>query len=115
VSHVQDPSKADRRALRELAGTAYDRELSACLRELLSHFHDWEARRIDSFQLSDLIHKFHDGPSRELYKIFTGMKPAELVARAIVHGLLKREEVPSQLLMKLEQKINVFQELERDE
>ena len=112
---MQDSSKADRPTLRELAGTAYDRELSACLRELFSQYRDWEARRIDSFQLSDLIHKFHDGPSRKLYTIYTGMKPPELVARAIAHGLLKREEIPSQLLVKLEQKISVFQELERDE
>jgi hypothetical protein len=59
--------KSNRRKLRELAGVAYTRELSAELAKLEGDFGQWRSGEIDPFELSDRIHRFHDGISRDLW------------------------------------------------
>jgi DNA primase large subunit len=90
-----------RKALRRLANLAYERELGAELANLEARFAEWRAQRISAFQISDLIHEFHDGPSRELYKLYGSIDTAYLVARAIAQGLLHEDEAPTEILAKL--------------
>jgi len=97
----RDLTKAEKRKLRALAEEAYAHELDNALRDLDSGFSDWRQKHITGFQLSDLIHEFHQGPSRELFSDYTRLDPGLLVARAIARGLLKEHEVPEVLRMAL--------------
>jgi hypothetical protein len=98
-------TKSEKRTLRKLAGEAYARELHEALGDLDSAFSDWRNGRIDGFQLSDFIHDFHQGPSRDLYVQYTQTDPGLLVARAVARGLLKDSEVPKPLTSALSEVI----------
>ena len=103
-------SKANRRKLRELAGVAYERELGAQLSKLESEFTRWRRGEIDPFELSDRIHRFHDGISRDLYVLYGRLSPSHSVARAVAFQVLQEAEVPSELLEALERTIHFYKE-----
>lgn len=86
-----------RRRLTELAAIAHDRELGLHLSELEKAFRDWREGAIGPSELSDVIHRFHDGAGREIYGIYSTMKRDQLVARAIGVGLLSEAEVPAEM------------------
>ena len=90
-------TKANKRKLRQLAGVAYERELCAELAKLEVEFTRWRAGEIDPFELSDRIHRFHDGPSRDLYVRYTRVPPSQTVASALALQILQEEEVPSEV------------------
>jgi hypothetical protein len=90
---MPEVSKAQKRHLRDLAARAYDRELSAALEELHRHFQRWKAEEIAAWDLNELIHKHHNGISRELYNMYTGSDSLMPVARALARQFLSWEEV----------------------
>ena len=92
-------SKRVRKQARELVGIAYTRELNYHLDKLSQKFDDWRKNTVDCWELNDLIHKFHDGTSRDLYKTYNYTKDEVfLIARALVRGFLQSDEVPKELL-----------------
>jgi len=102
-------TKANKRRLRELSGLAYRRELGHELAKLEVDFSRWRGGEIDPFELSDCIHQFHDGVSRDLYVAYLGRNPSLEVARAIALHVLDRNEVPSEILAELEPLIQLFE------
>lgn len=94
-------TKVELRQLRALAGTAYERELSAALSDLAADLDAWRAQRINAFDLSDCVHEFHDGTARELWKLYNGLKPPLLVVGALERGVLTEADVPAKLRAKL--------------
>ena len=52
-------TKAQRKKLRQLAGVAWDRELDQELEELYQQFLNWRNKKIDGFELNQLIHDHH--------------------------------------------------------
>ena len=90
-------SKLIRKKLRELAGLAYERELSRALEMLDSHFARWRRQEIDCFKLNDRIHSFHQKTSRELWKTYSSMEDDFLVCRAVKLGFLFKEDVPEKV------------------
>jgi len=105
-------SKANKRRLRVLAGTAYTRELGNELAKLEIDFGRWRRGEIDPFELSDRIHRFHEGVSRDLYVTYRDLPPGQTVARAVAFEVLERAEVPADLLAALERTIQFFKEPE---
>ena len=101
-------AKAKRKAMRVLTNTTYERELSKELMVLHDQFHDWLKKKMDAWSLSDAIHRFHDGPARDLWARYTYLKPDMLVARAIAHGTLSPEEVPAEIRAELQASIEAF-------
>lgn len=101
-------TKTQKKKLRELAGIANERELDLELEILYHHFENWRNKKKSSFELSDLIHKFHQGPSREIWKMYTYSDPDTAVSRAVALGLLKKEDIPKNLLDILNSKIGFF-------
>jgi hypothetical protein len=95
---IREFTKSERRRLRALAEEAYARELDTALSDLESAFSDWRRKHISGFQLSDLIHEFHQGIARALYSDYTRLDPGLLVARAVSRRLLEEREVPDALL-----------------
>ena len=105
---MQRYTKAQRKKLRELAGIANERELDQELEKLYRHFESWRKKDICCFELSDLIHMFHQGASRELWKMYTYYDPDTAVSRAVALGLLKKEDIPENMLDILDLRIGFF-------
>ena len=94
-------TKSERKELRRLAGLAYERELGKTLEGLEENFRRWKKNKITTFELSELIHKFHNGVARELWSFYT-TGPAELnVKHAIVKGVILKNEISPGILEKL--------------
>ena len=83
---------------RELGGIAYERELSGELTKLESEFKRWRDGTIDALALSEAVHRFHQGPSRELYSKYDNSNVTFAVAHAIHRGVLSKEEVGADTL-----------------
>ena len=74
-------------------------------------FVQWRSGEIDPFELSDRIHQFHDGSSRNLYVLYRDLSPNHAVARAILLRLLQEDEVPAEILSALESAIEFYRGL----
>ena len=115
VSEMPDLwSKKQRRELRELQGLAWERELEEALRPLGEDFDAWRKGKISAFELSDRIHKFHNGRSRELFTRYTGSLEVWLIARAIVRGVIDESELSEDLRTELNEDIAEFRERWRE-
>ena len=79
-------SRKEAAQLRALAAEAWEAELRLALQALFEDFSRWSGHELDSFELSDRIHKFHDGISRELYKRYTALPAQAAVEYAIARG-----------------------------
>jgi hypothetical protein len=108
----RDFGRRHRRALRELADLAWERELSAELTTLAASFDEWKAGRLGPHDLSDRIHRFHDDAARGLYSLYTRVHSSQLVARAVGRGVLTEADVPADLLGDLARTIEYYR-LER--
>lgn len=91
-----------------LARLAYQRELDAALGELYTKFKEWKAETLTCHDLNDLIHEFHDGESRRLWKFYNYTKPDGQVASAVARGIIREDEVPPGILKSLQSKIEAF-------
>jgi len=106
---MQDVPKHIKRQIREWAGIAHDRDLRKALGELRDQFGLWERGEIDSFELNERVHRFHEDTSREIWKRYatTHLKPA--VASAVAAGVLHREELPADLLQHISGLIEFYE------
>ena len=80
---------------------AYERDLSRELARLEGEFRRWRSREIDAFTLSDAVHRFHQGPSRELFSKYDHSDPEWAVAHAIHRGVVSVEEAGADALESL--------------
>ena len=90
--------KRIKRLVREWAGVAHDRDLRDALSELRARFDRWDRGEIDSFELNNLIHRFHQDTARQIWKRYatTHLEPA--VASAVAAGVLREGELPEELV-----------------
>jgi hypothetical protein len=86
-----------KRLVRELAVRAYAEALGQELSKLHDHFHAWQEGRLSPFDLADEIHKFHQGPNRDLYVYFTRASRERVVAEAVVEGLIAEASLPDEV------------------
>jgi len=103
-------SKIQRRELRELQGLACERELEEALRPLREDFDTWEKGEISAFELSDRIHKFHNGRSRELFNLYSGSLDVLWIAHVVARGVIDESELSEDLRAELNDDIAVFRE-----
>ncbi len=96
-----------KRVLREYYWRAHDEELRRALAGLASDFDAWKVDGISNEELSERIHKFHDGVSREIFNRYDGKMLEVTVARAIVKGILERSQIPGDLQEHLGRSIEV--------
>jgi len=91
--------KPIKKALRRLADEAYEIELGRALAELHEQFGRWERGEASAFDLEAAIHRFHQGPARELWNRFSENAILEMVvAHAITEGTLDRAKIDRQVL-----------------
>ena len=94
-----DLTKSQRRRIRELAGTVPIRNLSRELGNLEHDFALWRRGEIDAHdKLSDCIHRFHQGPNRRLFSIYTGSALEMAVAAAIARGTVTEDEATAEIV-----------------
>lgn len=99
-----------KRALRDAAIAAHEEELRRALIPLEAAFQQWRAGRVGSGELAELIHGFHEGPARELFKKYNYGHLELAVAQAIVSGVLDRSRLPVELVQALRQAIAFYEE-----
>ncbi len=91
--------KPIKRALRTLSQVAHEAELRRALSQLSHYFDRWKTAEIDSFELSDRIHEFHNGANREIWLRYNSRVDLRvLVSYAVKEGLIKGESIPDDVL-----------------
>lgn len=95
---MSELSKQVRKQAGDLIGIAYSRELNHHLNNLAQRFDEWRQNTLDCWELNDLIHQFHDGISRDLYKTYSySNDQVFLISRALALGFLKKDELSKEL------------------
>ena len=89
---------------------AYERDLSQELARLEDEFRRWRSREIDSFALAEVIHRFHQGPSRELFSKYDDSNSEWAVAHAIHRGVVSVEEAGAEALELLARHLGFLRE-----
>ena len=95
---MADTPKRIKRLLREHGGQAHEEELRRALVPVAEAFKRWERGELGSAELSDIIHRFHQGPARELFDRYNNPYLELAVAHAITVGVLDRQTIPAELL-----------------
>jgi hypothetical protein len=101
-------SKHERALLRSLAEEAWEAELREALEGLFEQFCRWAEHDMSSFELNELIHEYHNGTARELYKRYVLDAKPTAIAYAIAAGYLGEEDVDPALRDKLVDDIETF-------
>jgi hypothetical protein len=99
---MRDYPKRIKRALREWAAEAHERELHRELTILDRSFAGWREGQLSSSALTELIHRFHNGPARELHNRYNSGYEDMNVAAALAAGILTREEMPAEVVEAIE-------------
>ncbi len=94
---MEQASKRRKRLVRQWASVAHDRELSQALLELRRHFDRWQRGEIGPSKLNELIHKYHQGAAREIWKHYATNHLEPAIGFCIATGILRRDELPSEL------------------
>ncbi len=105
---MADVPKRITRLVREWAGIAHDRDLRKALSDLRAQFDRWD--RGDAFELNDLVHRFHQDTSREIWKRYatTHLEPA--VASAVAAGVFRKDELPAELVQHIASLIALYEQ-----
>ena len=106
---MAEPTKRLKKLLREYHSRARTEELRRALNGLAGDFEAWKSGEIDSDELSDRIHRFHDGTSREIFKSYNLGRLEPVLARAIGEGILAKSNVTSELLKYLAGMIELYE------
>lgn len=107
---MQEVPKRLKRLVREWAAIAHDRDLRKALGELREQFDRWGRGEIDSFELNELVHRFHQDTAREIWKRYatTHLEPA--VASAVAARVLRKEELPAELVQHIAGLIEFYEQ-----
>ena len=85
--------------LREAVDLAYSRDLAIELGKVEEDFRKWRVGEIDEFELTENIHKYHNGPAKDLFGKYVGNPFIDnLTASALIDGLISSDEVPAELV-----------------
>ncbi len=102
--------KSIKKALRSLCQLAHEAALRRALEDLSQDVDRWKLAKIDSFELADRIHKFHDGPNREIYLRYASRANlCLLVSHAVHEGLIPKDSVPKEVFPYLENSLSFLQ------
>lgn len=90
-------AKATSKKMRELSSQSYERELRKELETLAEKFKSWQDNQMDTWDLEEAIHKFHNGVARELYKRYNYLSPEEILSYALFQNIIAYEELPEEI------------------
>ena len=107
---MAETPKRIKRLLREYAATAYEEDLRRALVSVAEAFKRWERRELGSGELTEMIHRFHQGPARDLWVRYNTADLEMPVAFAITTGVLSRDAIPAELLDHLARAMRFYEE-----
>lgn len=107
---MPDAPKRIKRLLREYAAAAHEEDLRRALLPVSEAFKRWERGELGSGELSEIIHRFHQGPARDLWLRYDTSHLETPVALAITTDLLPRETIPGELLEHLAGALRFYEE-----
>ena len=107
---MADTPKRLKRLLREYAAAAHEEELRRALLPISEAFGRWERRELGSGELTEIIHRFHQGPARDLWVRYNTPHLEMVVAFAITTGVLGRDTIPAELLAHLAGAMRFYEE-----
>ena len=90
-------SKKQKRILRELAVECHEWHLRTFLENLYEDFQKWGGYSIGALELTERIHKFHDGPARDLYKIYVLAPPELAICFAINNSVISFDAIDPEI------------------
>ncbi|HEY9025951.1 MAG TPA: hypothetical protein VIP05_16740 [Burkholderiaceae bacterium] len=102
-----ETTMAQRRLLRELCVTAHEVEAREALASLDHDFQRWREEEINSFDLIEAIHDFHQHAARDLYNAYSGRDELLTAMRAVAKGFVAADDVPESLRPLLQAQIDV--------
>jgi hypothetical protein len=88
-----DFTKSERKRIRQIADLAWERGRRIELRKIAVAIEEMECGRLTPFDVTDCIHRFHDGAARDLYKQFSNSLPWLAVCRAHLDGVLTDDDI----------------------
>jgi hypothetical protein len=102
-------TKNEKRVLRKLLAEAHRRELTQALERLYGEFRRWESGDIDSFELDETIHHYHQNDARIIWSRYNGGLPLLMVlAGTVQSGLMTLEELPAGFRQKVAKTLQVL-------
>ena len=110
---MEEMTKAEKRQLNQAAAKGHEEALRRALQKLDADFDLWRGAKIDSFELADRIHKFHQKEDREIYKRFVDRSPSDAHWVAIYclnEGLIRKEDIPEQGLAYVNKVRNIMRQ-----
>ena len=110
---MKEYPRAIRKKLNELSVLAWKRELDSELALLAERLDEWRGGRINSFELSEYIHRFHNGPSKNLWKRYNHDQSDISVAAAVVSGILKNDELTKEISDVIGERVSLFRQLSK--
>jgi hypothetical protein len=105
--------KAIKKDIQNLAAKAHEEELRRALLILSEKFDQWRSGSLTSFELTEQIHKFHNGDARELFKRYEYIAQELAVAMAIANGILPQDSISPEIIDALSRQIEGFKELKK--
>jgi len=92
---MKEMTKSQRRHLNELAGRAYECELSLAIDSVHQEIQKWKNKEMSRWEVDQKIHSYHDDEARSLYKTYVMLNdPRVAVAQAIAKGILESPGYP---------------------
>jgi hypothetical protein len=88
-----DITKSEKKRIRQLADLAWDRELRIELQKIAAAIEEMKNGQLTPFDVTDRIHKFHNGAARDLYNQFSHSLPWLAVCRAHLDGVLTDDDI----------------------
>lgn len=85
-------TKSERKLIRQLASTAWERQLREELKKIGGVLSEMESGHLSPFDADAAVHAFHNGVSRELYNRYSDSDPWFAVCRAHFDGVLTDED-----------------------
>jgi len=105
-----DNSTEMKKNLKELVKVAYEEELKKYLMPLHDSFLKWKENEVSSLNLANLVHRFHNGISKKLFRIYNNLESPLLVARAIALTLIPEDKIGKDMLDQLQEKIEFYKQ-----
>lgn len=93
---MDELTKSQRRAVRELLGEAHEAEIAAALLDVEAALGEWRGGKILPSEVSERIHEYHQ-EAQQIFKTYNYLDPVLALSRAVVFGFVKLEQVPEAL------------------
>jgi hypothetical protein len=93
---VNELTKSQRRAVRELLGEAHEAEIAAALLDVETAVGEWRSGKILPSDVNERIHKYHR-EAQQIFKTYNYLHPMLALSRAVVFGFIKLDQIPEAL------------------